>query len=389
MMRSVEIVVLGSSPTGLYALREAAESGLNVALGDVDRGCAFASQHVSTGRVANPAEIGQWIKSLAEAGGAPVMVLPTSDIWIEYLLQQGDQLQAYVKFPEAYRGLASVLLDKSSFHALCAEHGVATPGVWDAEGRDALAALADRIPYPCILKPTLIHRARAYLKGRKVLLARSRDEFMSHLEAMPDGLGSWLVQEIIPGEESRITLFGAYVDREGTIRQPFTARKLRQYPAGFGSASLVSSDPCSETLEISREFLSRIGYRGICGAEFKRDPRDGQLKVIEINPRPTLWFQIAHDAGCRIVDAACRDLAGSEALPDSAQSKDVVWRYLLKDMASARFYRNHGDSFIFRPPDTRITSGVRRSWPVFDWSDPVPALAEPLGFLRKAWSRHK
>jgi D-aspartate ligase len=29
-----------------------------------------------------------------------------------------------------------------------------------------------------------------------------------------------------------------------------------------------------------------IGYRGIAASEFKRDPRDGQIKLIEINPRP-------------------------------------------------------------------------------------------------------
>jgi predicted ATP-grasp superfamily ATP-dependent carboligase len=233
----------------------------------------------------------------------------------------------------------------------------------------------------------LIHRARSYLRGRKVLLARTAGEYRAHVDAMPERLGAWLIQEIIPGPESAITLFGGYIARDGKPRQAFTGRKLRQYPSGFGSASLVTSQPCAETLDLTLAFLDRIGFQGICGAEYKRDPRDGRLKIIEINPRPTLWFQATHDAGRRIVEAAWRDMAGMPPLPEPAQRTDVRWRYLLKDLASARFYRRTGD-FIFPAPDIGAASGAAtRSWPVFDAGDPMPALVEPFGFVRKALER--
>src|SRR5690606_20942393 len=177
-------------------------------------------------------------------------------------LQRRQRLSSGFAFAAAYEGLAGELLDKSSFHALCVAHGMATPGVWNAPDCAALLALAGGIPYPCILKPILIHRARAYLSGRKVLLARTAREFAQHVEQMPDGRGGWLVQEIIPGAESEITLFGGYVDAAGEPRQAFTGRKLRQYPPGFGSASLVTSEACAETLELTVDLLRRIGFRG-------------------------------------------------------------------------------------------------------------------------------
>jgi predicted ATP-grasp superfamily ATP-dependent carboligase len=221
-----------------------------------------------------------------------------------------------------------------------------------------------------------------------VLLARTAQEFARHVEGMPDDLGGWLVQEIIPGAESEITLFGGYMDTAGEPRQAFTGRKLRQYPPGFGSASLVTGEQCAETLALTVDFLRRIGFRGICGAEYKRDPRDGRLKIIEINPRPTLWFQATHDAGKRITEAAVRDLAGGQARADARQDESVRWRYGLKDLASARFYRRDGGRFVFPAPDISSAAGTRvRSWPVFNAADPLPALAEPLGYLRKAWRR--
>lgn len=386
----IDVVVLGSSPTGLYALRELAGAGLRVACADVARGCAMASRHVrSEGRfVGTEEDILAWLRMQRDRGGEELILLPTSDLFIEFVARLEAGAEPGFRFFDGYRDVASELLDKARFHALCLKHGMATPGVWHAPDNDTLRELAGKVPFPCILKPVLIHRAKSYLRGKKVLLARSAGEYASHVEALPPGLGGWLVQEIIPGEESRITLLAGNMDRQGDLQQAFTARKLRQYPPGFGSASLVSSEACPETLELSARFLAKIGFHGVCGAEFKRDPRDEQLKIIEINPRPTLWFQAAHDAGKRPVLAAVADIMDAVAPVDRPQNGNVVWRYALKDAASALYYRRHGRSFVFPPPAVgRVQPGTRRSWPVFSAEDPMPALVEPLGFLRKAWSR--
>ena len=79
----------------------------------------------------------------------------------------------------AYADVAPVLLDKLRFHDLCLRHGVDTPRVWRVEGRDGLAALAESLPFPCILKPLLIHRAKHVLNGQKVLREGMQPVFAS------------------------------------------------------------------------------------------------------------------------------------------------------------------------------------------------------------------
>jgi D-aspartate ligase len=392
MNRAFDAIVLGASPTGLYAVRELAQAGLRVALADTTAGCAFHSRYIAAGPAArcrgDVVRVADWLRRIADAQPAtPLLLVPSNDVFIEFLLQHGASLPANVRYAGGYRGLAAELLDKARFHALCAAHGMATPGVWRADGAAALPALADSLPYPCILKPELIHRAKDFLKGRKVLLARDADDYRRQVAGIPPDSGQWLVQEIIPGPESAITLFGGYADAEGRLQAVFTGRKLRQYPPGFGSASLVRSEPCAETHAMTADFIRRIGLRGVFGAEYKRDPRDGRLKIIEINPRPTLWFQIAHDAGLRPVAAMAADLLGLPPPPVMAQDGAVVWRYALKDAASALFYARHGRDFVFPAPDVSGARASRRSWPVFAWRDPLPALMEPVGFLRKAWRR--
>ena len=49
---------------------------------------------------------------------------------------------------------------------------------------------------------------------------------------------------------------------------------------------------------MGKRFLESIGYRGIGSAEFKRDERDGELKLIELNPR--YWQQAALAERCGV-----------------------------------------------------------------------------------------
>jgi D-aspartate ligase len=197
-----------------------------------------------------------------------------------------------------------------------------------------------------------------------------------------------LLQEIVPGPESAITLHATYVDRSGAFCQPISARKLRQYPPGFGSASLVVSEPQDEARDLARRLLGALDYRGIAAAEFKRDPRDGRLKAIEINARPSLWFALATGAGQRLTLAAYPDLAGTgQSLPETAQTDGVVWRYALKDMYSTLFYRLR-PGFVLPAPDITVAGGVRaRAYPVFATDDWRPMVAEWGHFVRKAISR--
>jgi predicted ATP-grasp superfamily ATP-dependent carboligase len=387
------VIVLGLSPTGLYAVREIGRAGFSVLGVADDLACGEYSRLLTypdkAWRCRTSDILYKRLLAWSDNAARPAVLLPTSDRYIEFIGQHYEILSDRFIFPASYGSTAQTLMDKGSFHRLCTAHGIDTPGVWQAGNKPTLRQLAARVPFPCILKPMLIHRATRFLRGKKVLLAKDRIEFEALTERIPEGLDGWLVQEVIPGPESNITLFGGYFDRAGKPLQTFTARELRQYPIGFGSASLVRSEHCQETLTQSIEFLTAIGFQGVCGTEFKRDPRDGKLKIIEINPRPTLWFGVTHAAGRRIVETACRDLVGLPVNAHTPQVDGIVWRYALKDIYSRLYYRFKGKHFILPPPeidgsDVRVNG---RTWPVFDLSDPLPALIEPIQFLKKLTGR--
>jgi biotin carboxylase len=57
-------------------------------------------------------------------------------------------------------------------------------------------------------------------------------------------------------------------------------------------------------------FLAALGFHGISQVEFKRDPRDGRYKLMEINPRLFQWHGLAAACGVDLPRLAYCDLLG-------------------------------------------------------------------------------
>ncbi len=385
--RAPTAVVLGLSPTGLYAARELAAAGAQVLGIDREVQCGQYSRALDCGawRAAGDADLVRRLQALAGQSDSKPYLLPTNDHYIEFLLDHYPDLATHCRMAQGYAGAARRFLDKQQFSEQCRDAGMPTPGTWSADDGDALLALAHTPTYPCILKPTLIHRAKSAMRGRKVIVLESAQALAALARQLPGDCGGWLLQEIVPGAESEIALVAGYAGNEPL---EFTARKLRQYPPGFGSAATAISTPLPELAQRTREFVHASGYRGMYGAEYKLDPRDGQYKLIEINPRPTLWFQLSNSAGVHLASHAWgQETRGGEPAY-SRQMDDVVWRYWLKDSVSSGYYRWRGNGGVFPAPDM----GAARQpwahcWAVYRRDDPLPALLEWTIYLRKALGR--
>lgn len=378
--------VLGQSPTALYAIRELGRAGIAV-FGEIfSPGPATSSKYLKGARPEkgfdSDDERVAFLLEQVPRGDRAVLVV-SSDQDVAFVSDNADKLQSsFFIEPCLSSGLAVRLMDKEELYNTCAEYDVATPGCWTRPVEE-LGEIVEELSFPCLIKPSVIHEVKSQMAGKKLWTLRSAAEYQDLLSKLPVGNTNWIVQEIIPGPESEIWLYCAYYDQQGRPSQTFTARKLRQYPPGFGSASLVRSESNAELVKICERFFRGVGYKGIATAEFKCDPRDGILKMIEVNPRPSLWFGVSSAAGKRITLAAYHDALGLPALSDSAQKDGVIWRYLLKDLYSKLFYILN-PHFILPPPsglsDQPVTARVGA---VFSSRDLSPVLGELISFIRK------
>ncbi|MHA6334518.1 carboxylate--amine ligase [Qipengyuania sp. CAU 1752] len=385
-------IVLGLSPTGLHVVRALGRTGVEV------HGVAEPNQSGSTSRylasVTQPADDAALLAHLhglsrdfEGRGIARAVIIPTSDQHVEFVLRHLSDLEDRFLFQDSYRdGLAASIMAKDSFYRLCEQHSVKYPVLRETSA-DGLPACVGSIPFPWIVKPAEIHLVKREMRGEKGWIVRNAAELQATIPKIPAGAQTLLVQEIVPGPESNITLCCGWFEGDGTVRQMFTARKLRQYPPGFGSASLVQSCPELESAAIMQRLLFGIDYRGVAAAEFKRHPDTGELSIIEINVRPSLWFSISEDAGRPVVLETYRTLAGMPSLSEAPQRDGVRWRYWVKDIASATFYRRQS-GFVLPPPDLdAVGPATKQISAVHAKDDPRPYSSEFVFLLRKGLAR--
>lgn len=277
----------------------------------------------------------------------PVLIA-TSDAYIEFICRHAEVLQRYYAFQSSYRqDLADPFLNKRSFYRLCLRRGIAIPRFMEFGGDDSPEDIMNAIGLPLIVKPDLIHRWKRKLRGRKVVLIESPAELRRLIDEQRALFQASLIQEVIPGPEDNLFIYKGYFD-EGTGRciAEFVGQKIRQCPPDFGSASFALSVENEEVRRISRTFLESCGFRGLCGAECKFDPRDRSYKMIEVNIRPQIWEDLTRVAGLDIVWVAYCDLAGLPVEIPPFQSNGASWSYLFRDLYSGMHFVRKGDLTI-------------------------------------------
>ena len=125
-----------------------------------------------------------------------------------------------------------------------------------------------------------------------------------------------IVQELVPGGDDSLYTVGSYLDADGRALGVFCGRKLRQTPPGIGTCRVGEAVWVQEVVDAALELLRAFGYRGLSQVEFKRDPRDGRYKLMEINPRLWQWHGLATACNVDLPRIAYADLVG-ETPPDA------------------------------------------------------------------------
>jgi predicted ATP-grasp superfamily ATP-dependent carboligase len=382
------LVVLGLSATGLYVVREAASAGALVYGFSDSMETASSSRYLANRGPETVVDMNQLEARLSELASAhsSLGVIPTTDRHAEFLVDACGRLPENIMFADTYRnGSAVVCLDKAQIAEKAEKAGISTPWSHDLESG---WPPSDTLPFPLILKPKAIHQQREWLKGKKLFLCSSETE-LDQIRKIPQFRpGEWTLQALVDGPESNIIVTGCLRLEDGSIPVTFCGRKLRQYPPNFGSASLLVSAHDDEAVNTSHKLIETLNFCGITGIEFKRSARDNKLYLIEINPRPGLWFGATTNNGDLLIREQLRAWFGSQIEVESKkETKPVLWRYTFKDASSKLFHWKNKDRGVLPQPIIDIPRSHQRVWAVWSSRDPMPAMTEIGGYLRKAISR--
>jgi predicted ATP-grasp superfamily ATP-dependent carboligase len=124
-----------------------------------------------------------------------------------------------------------------------------------------------------------------------------------------------------------------------------------------------------------------VGLRGLANVEFKRDDRDGKLKVMECNIRFTAANQIVVASGYDLPWFVYSRLTGlpAPALAETEYRRDTRLWFPLADFLAFVDLRRQGRLTL-----REWTASVlhRQALPYFRWDDPMPSLQLTRRYVR-------
>jgi predicted ATP-grasp superfamily ATP-dependent carboligase len=374
-------VVFGLHVNGLGVFQHMVRQGIPV-IGLDDRpgqpgfASRYGAKHVCPNPEREPEALLAFLQRLAAETPWRGVLFPTNDEFVLFISRYQALLEKDWEFALASPEVLETLNHKWLFHRLVERHGIPVPRTFCPESADELANIARDLAFPALLKPVKTSMWKGTGRG-KVFLAGRPGELLDGYRRLSAGPGDLVAQELVPGGDDQVYFYFAYYDRRSEPVVEFTARKIRQYPPGFGTTCLAESVWVPEMAERSRRLLSGLGYQGLVDVEFKRDERDGGFRIIEVNPRLGLQHQLAAGAGADLTVAAFEDLTGAPRRPAATPAfrEGVKWMIVDRDLESACLGVRAGR---LTPREWLRSIRGRQVWAVWDRRDLRPF----LGLLR-------
>lgn len=316
---------------------------------------------------------------LAAAGklGEGTILMAGSDEWAVFVAQHTAELSRKFRYPMVAPALVEELAAKDGLYRLATMHGLPTPQIVFPATRDDATAASARLQYPVMLKPV---RSRPDIQD-KAVAGNARDllDAYRRIEESPSD-PNVMFQEYIPGEDSDVWIFNGYFDAGSRCLAAFTGVKIRQHPAKMGIASLGELRQNPRVIDATCRFIQAVGYRGIVDIGFRFDRRDGEYKVLDINPRLGGAFRMFVDErGVDVARALYLDLTG-QPVPSIVARDGRRWINETADIVASTHYRRL-DGLTVRAW-LRSLASVREgaTW-AFD--DPVPFVIAMSGLVRE------
>lgn len=204
------------------------------------------------------------------------VVVPVNESTVDLVVRNRDRVDPHAALPFPPYETLHAGLDKGRTMEAACEFDVAHPRTMTAAEVD-LDAVGAELGFPVVVKP---HRG----SGREgVTIVERPAELEAVYERTVAAHGPALVQEYVPDGGER----GVYAiyDRTATLAGVTVQERLRTRPPEGGPSTLRQTVVDPALIREADRLLAGLGWTGVVMAEFRLDPRDGEAKLLEINPR--------------------------------------------------------------------------------------------------------
>lgn len=383
-MQYPSTVVLTTHVTGLWVSRALAEHGVNVAVMPLDSNClARHSRKIKQSYKVHNGGAETLVKRLLTGEEVPQgsVLIPTGDLALSVLSRNREKLARRYRLSVPPWEATRHLLRKDETRRAARQLDIPVPRNYGPIEQTDVGNLC----FPVVLKP---NDSDAFQRrfGRKLLVAQSAEQYGKFSAEMQSEGMAGEVQCLIPGPDSLSYNDTAYFDRDGFRVSEFPIHKLRKSPPFFGIGRVVERSLDESINRKMREytdaFVRLTGWHGPLSAEYKRDPRDDRLLLIEVNGRCSFVQQLAWRCGVNYAWLQYREACGFGLKTPTPAQGQATLIHLHADLLNATMFRRV-EQLSLREL-ARPYSG-RRYFAVWSARDPWPFVVEWSRTLRKSF----
>jgi D-aspartate ligase len=369
---NVPALVVGAHTAALGVVRALGRRGVPVIVlhykgTDTAHRSRYATRAV---RIASPdvdeAQFVADLLGLADRWGGALLI-PTADEATLAVSRHLPSLAQHYTVACTPRDITERFIEKRYTYALAERIGIPCPRTTVPASWDDAQRYADTVAFPCLVKPSRGHQfVRRF--GAKMFLVETRQQLLDRYSEAAEAGCEVLLQEFIPGPDENGVNYNSYW-WDGAPLVEFTAAKVRGGPPFIGSPRVLQSRLIPEVLEPGRAILRAMGFFGYACTEFKRDARDGRLKLMEVNGRHNLSTALAVRCGVDFPWLQYRHLVLGMLPEPACFEEGIFWIDLVRDVgysvarrrvehhAIAEYLRPYANPHIFAIPT---------------WRDPMP-----------------
>ncbi|NWG11066.1 hypothetical protein HXY33_04870 [Candidatus Bathyarchaeota archaeon] len=305
------------------------------------------------------------------------VLFSTNDLYSLHLSYLKGEFEGKYHVPLPSYKIVKTLVNKREFYQSISKCSIPHPKTYFPESHKDAKQISKEIRYPVFVKPSM-SQTFSLKFHRKGFVATSEKDLMKYYLFAENHKVDVIFQEIIPGLSGR-NMFGveAYLDRNHYAKGLFGYIRLRGWPPVFGSTCLresISLKELANSYVMVENYLRILGYYGLMEAEWKRDPRDGIFKLLEINARQSMQNSLPARCGVNLVLMAYLDAIGEKVRYVDDYVEDFRWIDFLSNLQSI---------IKSKVSMTKLLGSLQKvkEWSFFAADDPKPWVASSLDTL--------
>jgi predicted ATP-grasp superfamily ATP-dependent carboligase len=380
-------LVIGGMQNGLGVMRSLGRSGIDVyCLVNDPQDFAIASRYCK-GYAAIPSVetdyqvLQRALKTFGQRFPGPIYLHPTGDLSVLHLAEMRDHHALSSKYvttlPE--KAVIDTLVVKKNFYQSLQTHHIPHPTTLFIDDPDFTRKLRV-LRFPIFIKPSISQRFSQHFPGTKGFVAHNERELHHYLGRVRHHNLDVIIQQIIVGPSPNNVAICGYFNKHHRPIIVVARQRIRQ-PSTFSVHSIVVSIPITVVSELKQlivHYLSMLRYHGPFSVECKRDDRDQQYRILEVNARSTWPNNHLARIGVNQVLTGYREAVGHAISPKQTYRSGVYSINLIRDLRSIHNQLREG---TLSCRDVIQPYLAEKHWLIFARDDPRPFMNIPLNAL--------